>query len=107
MITTCLKERSQAVQLAVCVKPRASRNQILAIRDGELCLRLTSPPVDGAANALCRDTLAKTFGLPKGAVTLVAGERSRHKRWLLDGLTLDEAVDRLERVLPPEALDNL
>lgn len=71
--------------LRVFVQPRSSRNQFCGIHEGELKLRLTSPPVDGAANDCCREFLAKQLKVPKSAVTLVAGETSRHKRLHIEG----------------------
>lgn len=80
------------VTIDLFVQPRASKNQIVGVRGDELKVRLTSPPVDGAANKLCGEYFAKLFGVAKGEVTLVAGERSRHKRLLVRGLTVDEVL---------------
>jgi len=85
------QERPDGVILHLLVQPRASKNEIVGIQGDELKIRLTSPPVEGAANRLCCEFLARLFRLPKGAVTLEAGESSRHKRILLFGVTLEEA----------------
>jgi len=98
-MTTCLKTDADGVLLAVQVQPRASRNRLVEVRDGELRLRLTAPPVEGAANKACRDFLAKTFGLAKSRVELVAGDTARHKRFRLCGLTLPEAEAVLAQAL--------
>ena len=42
-------------------------------------LRVAAPPVEGKANQACLRFLAKAAGVPKGAVTLLRGERSRNK----------------------------
>lgn len=73
--------------LAVFVQPRASKNQLCGLQDGELKLRLTAPPVEGAANDCCRDYLAKLLKIPRSSVTIVSGESSRHKRIRLAGVT--------------------
>lgn len=86
-----LTETGEGVILAVHVQPRASRNEIAGLQGEELRLRLTSPPVDGAANQLCCEYLAKLCGLPRSRVELLGGARSRHKRLLLRGLSLAEA----------------
>jgi uncharacterized protein (TIGR00251 family) len=75
----------EGVVLAVYVQPRASRNELVGIQGDELKVRLTSPPVEGAANKLCREFVAKLLGIPRTNVSLVAGERSRHKRLLVAG----------------------
>ena len=66
--------------LSVYVQPRASKNQICGIQGAELKIRLTSPPVDGAANKLCREFVANLFDVAKSAVEIISGETSRHKR---------------------------
>lgn len=81
----------EGVYLAVHIQPRASKNEICGIHGSELKIRLTSPPVEGAANKLCQEFLASLFGIPKSRVSISSGEKSRHKRVLLEGLSIDEA----------------
>ena len=95
----CLTAVAGGVQLAVHLQPRASRNQVVDVRDGALRLRLTAPPVEGAANAACREFLGKLLGVPKGRVLLLAGERSRQKRWRIDGLSPEAAEVLLDTLL--------
>jgi len=83
---------SDGVILAILVQPRASKNQLCGVQGEELKLRLTSPPVDGAANKLCCQFLAKLFGCAKSNVSLVAGHKSRHKKLLVAGVSCPEAV---------------
>lgn len=85
-----------AVLLRVFVQPRASKNQFCGIHEGELKLRLTSPPVDGAANQCCCEFLAKQLKMPKSSVTIVSGETSRHKRLRIAGASLEQ----LEQLAP-------
>ena len=66
--------------LSVYVQPRASKNQLCGIQGEELKIRLTSPPVDGAANKLCREFIADLFDVSKSSVEIISGETSRHKR---------------------------
>ena len=71
--------------LNVYVQPRASKNQVCGIQGEELKIRLTSPPVDGAANKLCREFVADLFDVAKSSVEIIAGETSRHKRLRITG----------------------
>jgi len=66
--------------LNIRVQPRASKTALAEIIGEEIKLRLTSAPVDGAANQQLIEYLAKHFGVAKSAISLVAGEKSRHKR---------------------------
>ena len=84
--------------LTLHIQPRASRNQVCGIQDNALKLRLTSPPVDGAANRLCREYLAELFRVPKSSVEIISGETSRHKRVRIyadDPQRLSRVVDQI------------
>jgi hypothetical protein len=86
---------SAAVVIAVRVTPRSSRDAIEGVDEaGELRVRVTAPPADGAANAAVVKLLAKTLGVPKGAVTLASGATSRHKRLRIDGVAVAELRQR-------------
>jgi uncharacterized protein (TIGR00251 family) len=78
-------ETGDGIVLSLHIQPRASRNEDCGIQDNALKIRLTSPPVEGAANKLCREFLAGLFQVPKSAVEIVSGETSRHKRVRISG----------------------
>ncbi|HEX9776646.1 MAG TPA: DUF167 domain-containing protein [Geopsychrobacteraceae bacterium] len=84
----CLKQHEDGVLLNLNVQPRSSKNQLVGLLDDALKIKLMSPPVDGAANKCCCAYLAKLFGIARGRVTLVSGEKSRRKVILLRGLEL-------------------
>jgi uncharacterized protein (TIGR00251 family) len=78
------------------IQPRASKSEVCGIQGDALKIRLTSPPVDGAANKLCREFLAELFHVPKSAVEIISGEASRHKRVKIndsDPARLQQIVD--------------
>jgi uncharacterized protein (TIGR00251 family) len=85
-----------AVILDVRVIPRASRPGLAGMRDGALLVRLSAPPVEGAANAELIQVLAKALDVPKRQVTIVAGERGRLKRVRVEGLTAERAAEMLK-----------
>lgn len=85
----------EGILLAILLQPRASRTGIVGWQGDELKLRVTAPPVEGAANQELCDYFAKLLGIAKGRVRVQSGAGSRHKRLLLKNLTLEE----LQRVL--------
>ncbi len=87
----CLQPMADGIALSIFVQPRASRNQVIGLQGEELKVRLTSPPVEGAANKLCSQFFGKLFGIAKGRVELISGDKSRHKRLLLHGVSEVEA----------------
>ncbi|HSB68788.1 MAG TPA: DUF167 domain-containing protein [Candidatus Methylomirabilis sp.] len=89
--------------LAIRVQPRASRNQLVAQSPDGLTLRLTAPPVEGAANAACCAFLAELLDLPKSRVVLARGEASRHKLLRIRDVDAAEVLARLQSLTgPPE-----
>ncbi len=65
------------------VSPKASRTVIQGVMptpEGQaLKIAVTAPPDKGKANAAVTALLAKTFGVAKSSVTLMAGETDRRK----------------------------
>ena len=53
-----LKEHDGAVTFDVLVQPRSSRAKVGPLHDGRLKVAVTSPPVDGEANAAVIELLA-------------------------------------------------
>jgi uncharacterized protein (TIGR00251 family) len=75
-----LREEGGATRMTVRVIPRAGRSGADGVTEaGILRVRLTAPPVDGAANAALIAFLAELFGLPKRDVAIVRGMQSREK----------------------------
>lgn len=84
-----------ATDLLIRVIPRAGRTAIAGVRNGTLLVRVAAAPVDGSANAELIDLIARALRIPKGDVTLVAGERSRHKRVRVARFTREQLLARL------------
>jgi uncharacterized protein (TIGR00251 family) len=80
----------------VRVVPRAGRSGVAGRRGDALLVRLNAPPVDGAANAELIEVLAEALGVPKRAVSIESGERSRRKRVRIDGVTDELVASRLK-----------
>lgn len=78
-----ITEKKEGLFFKIAVQPRASRNQVVGLKGDALKIKLTAPPVDGAANKACLQFLAKTLGLPKSALTIHSGASSRTKLILL------------------------
>ena len=83
------------VTLVVRVLPRASRNQVAGEEQGAIKIKLTAPPVEGAANAALLAFVAEWLGVRKSAVSIVSGDRARHKRLHVTGVTVEAVRQRL------------
>ena len=86
-------ETPDGVLLIVRVIPRARKTETAGLRPGEdgneLIVRLAAPPVEGAANEALVEFLARQLKVPQRAVRIVSGERGRHKRVSVAGVTAD------------------
>ena len=76
----------QGIVITVRVIPRAGRSGVTGTRDGALLVRLNAPPVEGAANEELIDVLADALNIPKRALAIISGQRSRIKRVRVTGL---------------------
>ena len=81
------------VSLHIRVTPRGSKNEILERHGDTIRIKITAPPVEGAANKACMEFVANQLGIKRSQVTIVAGEKSRDKILLISGIT-PEDVDR-------------
>lgn len=83
------------VLIALQVMPRASRTEIAGSAEGVIRLRVSAPPVDGAANKEIIAWLAKQLKVPKSAISVVRGERGRLKSVYVPGIRVDDALSAL------------
>lgn len=91
-----ITETGEGVIFTLHVQPRASRNEICGVQGDALKLRLTSPPVEDAANRLCVEFLAKRLGVAKSNVSIIAGMKSRHKTVRVAGITREKVLSLIE-----------
>lgn len=77
------------------VTPGARSSELAGVADGRLRIRLAAPPAEERANAELVRFLADLLDVPRAAVGVVAGGRSRRKLVRLSGVTLDDARRRL------------
>ena len=82
-------------RLTLRVQPRASRNAIVGLHGQSIRIRLTAPPVDGAANQALVAFLSERLGVPAAALDLVRGHGSRDKVVEVTGLAPEEVARRL------------
>jgi uncharacterized protein YggU (UPF0235/DUF167 family) len=57
------------------------------VTDGVLTVRVSAPPVDGAANQALLRLIAAELDVPRRDVRLVAGAGGRRKLVVVDGVT--------------------
>ena len=88
--------------LSVVVIPRAGKSAIEQRADGAIQVRVTAPPVDGAANAALVRFLAGALDVPRSRLEIISGETSRRKRIVIAGVAPDDLESRLQAALGKE-----
>ncbi len=87
----CMRAIEGGVEILVRAQPRASRSEVVGLHGDQLRIRITAPPVDGAANAELIKLLAKVLGVSRSALHVVRGEGSRSKVVRAEGTTVEHA----------------
>ena len=82
-ITSC----GNGIRLSAIIQPRSSKNEVTGIYNNALKIRLTSPPVNGAANKACIRFFSKLLGVSPSEITIAQGFSSRNKTIEVIGVT--------------------
>ena len=89
----------EGLVLKIFVMPRSSKNMLAGRHGDALKIKLTAPPVEGAANKMCLTFLAQRLGLPKSSLEIVSGHTGRKKLILVrpkNGMTDDIKIQDLK-----------
>jgi len=86
-MTLSIKLCKDGIQFPAIVQPRSSKNIICGLQGDSLKIRLTAPPVDGAANRMCVKLLAKILSISLSKITITKGQKGRNKIFLIKGIT--------------------
>ena len=92
---SALTPTPSGTRLVLRIQPRASSNAIVGLHGASIRIRLTAPPVDGAANEALVSFLAQRLGVGAGAVDLIRGHGGRDKVVEVTGLSPEEVGRRL------------
>jgi uncharacterized protein len=96
-----LKESHEGIIFKVRVQPRSSKNIVAGLFGDALKIKLTAPPVEGAANGMCIRYLSKCLSVPAKRLEIVSGESGRTKYLLLrfgDKTSANETEDLKSKI---------
>ena len=79
------------VRLHLFIQPKASKNEVIGEHNGELKIKIKSPPVDGKANECVVEFMSQLFSCPKRDISIIRGEISRHKTVEILGIDAETA----------------
>lgn len=86
---------SGATRLHIRVTPRAKLNEITGFTDDVLHVKVAALPDRGKANKELIDYLSKILSIKKSSLHLLKGHTSRNKVIAIDGLSLEEIIQRI------------
>lgn len=85
------------------IKPRSRRERLVRTSTGELCLEVLAPPVGDKANGAVIEFLARSLRVPRSAVEIRVGLKSRRKLVRIACEPAVELLARLEALAPRSA----
>lgn len=92
---TWLRTHGDDVTLTLHIQPGAKKTEVVGEHGDALKVRLAAPPVDGKANEVLIDFLARTLDVPKAKVAIAAGHGTRRKRLEIRDVQLSTVLARL------------
>ena len=94
-----ISEDGNGVRLRVYVQPRGAKNEILGMQGDALKIRVTSPPVEGAANHELTRFLAGLLDVPRSRIEILTGHKSRYKTIRIS----DASPEQIQAILSPKS----
>jgi len=94
-----LRESKKGLSFDIQVTPHASRAEIVCVQDGALKLKVTAPPVEGAANEACIKLLADELKLKKSQMEISSGAKSRRKTVTVQNINKKELESKINSFL--------
>lgn len=93
-----VEESRKGVRFTVYVKPEQDK-VALRLEYGDLVFYTDEPPVGGRANASLIRYLSRVLGVNPGLIDIVHGSRSRSKVIEVEGITKEQAIEKLAAAL--------
>jgi len=94
-----LASHPEGILLSVRAQAGARASGIRGVHNGMLKVAVTQVAEKGKANEALAETLAKGLGLRRSQVELASGATSREKKFLIQGVSVEELTARIEAAL--------
>ena len=99
MDTLELEPHALGVILPVKAAPGSKKNELRPVTGGALKVCCTQIPEKGKANRALIEVLARFLKLRKSQISLLSGETDSHKKFLIEGVTVDELRQKIAEAL--------
>lgn len=78
------------------ITPNASKNEILRWEENRLVIKIQGIPEKGKVNENLISFLARTLGIAKAQIKIVAGQASRLKKLNIQGISLEQIKELMK-----------
>ncbi|MEZ6045667.1 MAG: DUF167 domain-containing protein [Planctomycetaceae bacterium] len=92
--------QSGGLILPLKVTPKAKKNDITGVHDGQLKISVTAVPEKGKANQAVLKLLAAKLRVSRSQLEIVKGETSTQKQVFIHNLSREELQSQLSSLLP-------
>ncbi len=86
----------EKARITLRVQPGARRAGVTVNEVGSVTVRVNAAPEKGKANDAVLSLLARSLGIPLSALEIAQGHTSRQKTVLVEGLSDEEVIRRLQ-----------
>ena len=86
---------AEGVIISLYILPNAPKSEIVGPYNGALKIKIKAPPVDGKANDEIVRFLSKKLEISKSKLEILKGDKSRLKKVLIYGLTIEKIKSML------------
>ena len=95
-INTC----QDGIRFSAIIQPRSSKNEVTGIYKDAIKIRLTSPPINGAANNSCLPFLSKFLEVSPSEISIARGHSSKSKIIKVVGLSEKQFLKNFKNQKP-------
>jgi uncharacterized protein (TIGR00251 family) len=89
------QQTEKGVIISLYILPNAPKSQVIGEHNGALKIKIQAPPVDGKANEEIVRFLSKKLEISKSKIEILKGDKSKLKKVLIEGLSLEQIKSML------------
>lgn len=89
------KRNMKQTILTIYLQPGAKKSEVAGFHNGNIKIKVNSPPVDGKANEALILFLSDLLNIPKSSIEIISGKKSRIKKLKIVGISDDVIKQRI------------
>jgi uncharacterized protein (TIGR00251 family) len=100
IIALDIKVNESGITFPVIVQPRSKKNGVVGFSEGALKVKVTAPPVEGAANEALIELLSQILRIKKSNIEILKMKTSRRKLIQCKGISMNEMKSFIKNIEP-------